>query len=406
MGYLKQTIKGFSWMGGLRVSTRALTFVKLAVLARLLAPEQFGLFGIASLVLAFLEIVTETGINIFLIQEKRNLKDYVDTAWIISIIRGATISITLFIFSPVVASFFDSPEALRLIWLISLVPLIRGFINPSIVRFQKDLMFSCEFGLRLTVFIIDTTAAIVFAFVTGSAASLVCGLIFGALAEVILSFIVVSPRPKLSFEIVKAKQIINRGKWVNMAIVFNYIFQEGDDIVIGRLLNTFSLGIYQMAYKISSLPITEVSDVVMKVTFPVFVRISGDKARLRKAFLKTLAVVSILTLPFGILLLLYPESLVLLILGDQWIAAIPVIRILSLFGVVRAITACTYPVFLSLKKQEYVTIITLAGVIGLIATIIPFVRSYGIEGAGISALIGSSVALPVSLFFLLKVFRQ
>ncbi len=245
-------------MGALRASTRGLAFVKIAVLARLLLPEQFGLFGIASLVLSFLEIATETGINIFLIQEKAEIKDYVDTAWVVSIVRGFVIALILFLLAPFIASFFNSPRALGLLRLITLVPLVRGFINPAVVKYQKDLEFNKEFLLRVAVFVLDAVVAIGVAMWLKSASSLVWGMVAGALTEVFVSHLFVKPRPKLSIEMDKVRRVLDRGKWVTAAGFFNYLFREGDDIVVGRLLNTTALGLYQVAYKISTLPITEV----------------------------------------------------------------------------------------------------------------------------------------------------
>ena len=88
MGYYKQAVNGISWMGGLRLFTRLLALIKIAILARILLPFQFGIYGIATLVLGFLEMLTETGINIFLIQQKEQIDEYVNSAWVVSIIRG------------------------------------------------------------------------------------------------------------------------------------------------------------------------------------------------------------------------------------------------------------------------------------------------------------------------------
>ena len=87
MGYTRDVIKGVSWLGGIRVSTRALVLIKTLIIARILTPSQFGVFGIAILLLTFIEIVTETGINIFLVQNREKVDKYLGTAWIISIAR-------------------------------------------------------------------------------------------------------------------------------------------------------------------------------------------------------------------------------------------------------------------------------------------------------------------------------
>src|SRR3990167_7344642 len=99
MGYKTDAFKGISWIGILRASTRGITFVRLAILARILSPAQFGVFGIATLVLSLLEIITETGINVFLIQ-KKDIKSYINSAWIVSIVRGFIIAIFLFALAP------------------------------------------------------------------------------------------------------------------------------------------------------------------------------------------------------------------------------------------------------------------------------------------------------------------
>lgn len=406
MGYFRDALKGMSWMGGLRVSVRGITFLKLAILARLLTPTQFGLFGIATLVLAFLEIFTETGINIFLIQENEDLKKYVNTSWVVSIARGTLMSLILLVASSLISSFFHAPDSYRLILLISLVPFVRGFINPSIVKFQKELLFNKEFYLRFAIYFLDAFVAIVVALVTKSAISLVWGMLAGALLEVALSHLIIKPRPKLDFDKKKLLKVVNRGKWVTAAGIFDYLFENVDDIVVGRILNAGNLGLYQMAYKISSIPITEVADVVKKVTFPVYVKIAGDTERLKRAYLKTIFFVGVVALFSGILLYLFADVFVKVVLGPNWLAIVPAIKVLSFFGVVRALLEATYPFFLSVKKQEYITAITFIGIIALSVTIYPLVKSFGIVGAGISALIGALVTLPTAYYYSARSFRN
>jgi len=405
MGYFKDTVKGVSWMGALRVLTRIIAFAKIAILARLLNPAQFGIYGIAALVLAFLEIITETGINVFFIQEEGDIKKFINTAWIVSIARGVLISLVIVLFSPLISGFFKSPDSYKLILAISVVPLIKGFINPAVVKFQKELQFNKEFVLRVTVFSIDAVVAVVVAVLTKSAVSLVWGLIVGAITEVILSFVFIKPRPVFSFQSDYAKKVIERGKWVTAYSGLNYLFENGDGIAIGRLMNTASLGLYQMAYKISSLPISEVAEIFIKVTFPVYRKIAGDFERLKKAFSKTMLTICLLVIPFGLIFFLFPKEVVLTILGDKWLAAVPVIRVLAVFGIIRALLKSGFALFLAVKKQEYVTFVTLAGVFGLGITIIPLVQKYGILGAAYSALTGAIVSVPVFLFYLNKVYK-
>jgi len=92
-------------MAVLRAATRALAFIKTVILARILVPSQFGAYGVALLVLGFLEVMTETGVNVLLIQEKETDR-YVNSAWIVSIIRGIIISLVIILLTPFIVKFF------------------------------------------------------------------------------------------------------------------------------------------------------------------------------------------------------------------------------------------------------------------------------------------------------------
>lgn len=405
MGYKKKTIEGLSWIGLLRGTTRVVMILRTAYLARILNPAQFGFFGIATLVLAFLEILTETGINIFLIQEKKDVKDYLNAAWVISIIRGVLLMVAILVLTPLILLFFKSPEALPLILFISLVPLIRGFINPAIVTFQKELYFKKEFYLRLAIYLIDSLVVVLVAATTKSAMSFVWGLVIGALCEVILSFVFIKPRPRLAFEIPKIKHIVGRGKWVTLIGIFSYIAQEGDNVVVGRILGASPLGIYQMAYKFSTLPLSEITDVANKVVFPVYAKIADSKERLLKAFIKIFSISTALALIFGMLLYILADPIVHLLLGDKWLSVIPIIKVLSFYGVLRAIFGTFSPVFLAVGKQDFVARMTFIRVVTLLLSIFPLIATFGLIGAGYAAILSIIAEIPIVLYFSYRIFR-
>ncbi len=384
-------MKGITWIGGLRGVTRGLAFVRILILARLLSPSQFGLFGIASLMLALVEVLTETGINIFLVQREGKIDKYLSSAWIVSIARGFIIFLFILISAPFVANFFNSPNALGLLLLISLVPLVRGFINPSLVLFQKELNFNKEFYFRAVVLSFEVILSVILVYILKSPVGLVLGLIASAVLEVILSFILISPRPTFKFEKSRFLEVFHTGKWVTMSTIFNYLYQNVDDMVVVRILNTTSLGLYQMAYKIAMLPITEVADVIARVTFPVYAKISGDTKRLKRAFYKTIGATTIFSLPIILIFILFPNEIVILILGEKWIGAVAAFQILVFFGLARAITSPALILLLALKRQDMVAKISLFTFLIMVVTIVPFVVNWGIFGAGLSSVIASVV---------------
>ena len=406
MGYKKEAIKGISWMSGFRVVTRGLAFVKTVVLARALSPSQFGIFGIASLVLVFLEVLTETGINVFLIQSEKRIDKYINSAWVVSIGRGVIISLLVLLISPLIASFFHTPDAMSLLMFISLVPFVKGFINPASIRFQKELHFSSEFWFRTSIFFFDALVTIIIAYLTHSVYSLAWGFLAGALLEVVLSFVLFKPTPRFIIEKNYFQEIFHKGKWVTMYGILGYFTDNGDNIIVGRLLGSSPLGLYQMAYKISILPISEVSDVVSKVVFPIYTKIAEDKKRLLRAFLKTNIYAFSASFLLGALIFLFSKQIVLVLLGANWLSAAPVLQVLAIYGVLRTLAGPASALFLSVSKQKYITAMVFVRFLGLAITIYPLVSLYGLIGAGYSAIISVIVEIPVVLYLVLQVFKN
>ena len=408
LGKNKDLLKGLGWMGLSRGFVRVVGFLKIAIIAKsgILSPEEFGLFAIAALAVAMLEILTETGINVVLIQERGPIEKYLNTAWIVSIIRGAAISAFIFASSPFIADFFRAEAAGDIIILISVVPLLRGFINPSIVKFRKDLEFNKEFFMRSSVFLLDAVVAVVVSFATGSAVGLVWGMIAGVILEVIISFALVRPIPRLEFDRKKFGFIVKRGKWVTVAGLFNYAFHQGDDIVLGRLLGTGTLGIYQVIYKISILPIIEAGEVFGKVSFPLYSRLMGKKRELRTALVASTVILTALVFPFGSVVFLYPEEIINFTVGPNWLSGAPALKVLAVFGVLRAVSGSASALFLAAKKQEFVATVTFVSFLGVGITVVPLTASYGMVGTSFSALIGALAATPFIIYYSYKIIAQ
>jgi len=406
MGYTRHTISGILWISLLRGITRLITFVRLAILGRLLTPLEFGFYGIASLILTLLEIITETGINVFLVQHKGNIREYVSSAFVVSIIRGIILCIIIFTTAGLVSKFFNAPGAVQVIALTAIIPLMRGFINPAIVTFQKNLLFHKEFGLRSFLFMIDAFVSIFVGFITRSASSFVWGMIASAFIEVILSYVLIPIWPKLSFEYKKVRHVILRGWWITLTGIFSYVADNGDNLVVGKLLGSSSLGIYQVAYKFSTLPISEVTNVINQVIFPVYSKFPEDKIRLNKAFRKVAIVTSIAALVLGTIIFIFAYPIVIFVMGEQWVLAVPAIKILAIYGILRTLFGSFSPLFLALGRQDLDAKMTFVRAFGVVAFIAPLVSLYGMVGAGYAMLISVLIQIPVILYFTSKILKS
>lgn len=406
MGYFKDIIKGLSWMTGFRIAYRLIGIVRIGIVAHFLTPYGLGVWGIATMSLAFLEIITETGINVFLVQEVGEIDDYIDTAWIVSIVRGILIALLILISAGPVSTFFNSPDSRLLLYIIALVPLIRGFINPSVTKFQKELEFNKEFFYRVSVFLVESIVSVAGAFILRSPIGLVFGILGGAIYEVIYTYIVSRPIPRLAFDFEKVKKVIKRGVWVTLFGIFDYLYTNSDNIVVGRLLGVAPLGIYDTAYTISTTPLTEIGDVFFRVTFPFFSKISLETDRLKKAFINNTIVNTVLMTLAGIFIFAFASPIVHILFGKGWEAAIPVVRLLSILGVTRGIASSTNSFLVAKIKQKYSAVVTFVSTLGLWITILPLVKAYGIIGAGIAAIIGTLISLPLTFYYVRKTLRS
>ncbi len=401
MGYSKQIIKGFSWSAVLSALSMAVSFGKVVILSHFVfGPVEFGVFGIGVLTLGILELMTETGINVFLVQETEPLATYLDTAWVTSILRGIVISFFLILLSYPIAIFFRITSNWTFILAFALLPLFRGFINPAIANLQKNLKFKEDSLYRFFISVVEDLAIIIIALLTHNVFSFIAGMLIGVLFEVSVTFIFIKERPSFNFEGKHFKKIIGQGKWITIALIFDYLFEHMDDLVVGKILNVFSLGIYQNSYTLAGLPERLVGQQIGKVTFPVFVNFINDKARLRRAFFRLFLSTLVIVTPFAFALFFLSEPVIRVTLGTKWLAAIPVLRILSLFALARAVTNLFYPLFLAFKKQNYITYSTLVSMVVLLVLIFPLTNQYGISGAAASALAGSLVAIPVEFYYL------
>lgn len=405
MGYQTLALKGFSWVGLLRLFIRGSGFLKIAILARLLNPSQFGAYGVAALALGLVEMFTETGINVVLIQEQSDsgVKDRIDTAWLTSIYRGILIFLIIALSSRLIAIFYHSPDSLPILLAISLVPLIRGFINPGIVLFQKQLQFNREFFFRATLTLTEIITSILFVYFTASPLGIAIGLIASALVEVFLSFKVIDLKPKLSFSKDQFNQIIHRGKWITFAGIINYLNLNGPDMVIGRLLGSTSLGIHQMAYRFGYVPIAELGEMSNRVTFPIFVSIAGDTQRALKAYLKNTLGIIVFTLPLCLFLIFFPQLIVTYLLGSNWQLVTPLLPIMGLTVFISTLTAPASSMLLAVKQQRQVFIFNAIRFLGTVTVIIPFVQHYGLIGGAYTLLLGVILAIPYTLYAIKKV---
>lgn len=396
-GVQEQTVKSGIWMGAIRASGRTLQFVKLIVLARLLAPSDFGLMGVALLSLAALEQSSKLGFNAALIQQKEDDVDkYLNTAWVVKLLRGGTLSGVLFVFAPFIATFFDMPRATNVIRGLAALPILVGMRNPGMVYLTKDLQFHKRFAFDLGGNVVNFVGTVGFALVYPSVWALVFGNIVEDVVRVGLSYWLHDYRPWLEFDMELVKELFGYGRWILSSGILVFLINQGDDAFVGWLLSASALGFYQLAYRFSNAPATEITHTISNVMFPAYSQVQENVGQLREGYFRTLQLTTMFSFPMAFGIVVVTPTFVRVFLGTEWLPMIAVMQLLAVWGLIRSVEATVYPLFKAIGRPEYITKLQMFKLILIAVFIYPVTAKWGILGTAAVIVGAGLIEMPIA----------
>jgi len=162
---------------------------------------------------------------------------------------------------------------------------------------------------------------------------LVVGIIAGEVGRLIASYALAPHRPRSSFDRARVADLLRYGRWVTGSSIALLFLLYMDDAMVATLLGAGALAVYQVAYQIAGIPASEISHVVGEVAFTSMARLRSEPARLARSFLQSYEVVAAFAIPVAIALAVTASPTIALLLGDEWIDAVPVIQVLAAWGV-------------------------------------------------------------------------
>lgn len=377
--------------------TRLLSLIQTVVVARLLYPSDLGLIGMASLALWTLHVFTQPGIEAAIIY-RRELDDRVaSTAWTISVCRGAALFGLLWVSAPWIAGFFREVRLTALIRGLAAVLLIDGLANSWVVRFQKELDFKRQAifeQLSQVASVVITLAAVV---VLRNVWALAIGRIGGALVRTVSSYGFSLPRPAWRLNREVARELMAYGRHIMGGNILLFFLHQGDDAFVGRVLGTDALGFYGLAYGLSNLPGTFVSSALSRLTFPLYARLREDRPQIELAYRNILEIAGLLTVPLcGALIVLAPE-VVAFIYGARWLPAMPSMRILCVFGLIRALNMPMGSLVQALGLPSRLERIGILQLLLMAVAIYPLGRAFGIAGVGLCVTLAGGFSMVLLL---------
>ncbi|MFO7956864.1 MAG: lipopolysaccharide biosynthesis protein [Candidatus Brocadiia bacterium] len=391
----ERVVRATGWVVAANLLGNGLGAVRLLVLARLLSPRDFGLFGIVLLTTVTVRTFSRTGFNTALVQRPEVTADYLDTAWTVQVLRGLLRAALLFAAAPLIGSFFSEPRVVPLLRVASVAPVLEGFTNIGIIYFRRELQFRRQFFFELPGTVVSFVVGIWVACATRSAWALVWARLAQMGVQCIASYVLHPYRPGLHCDFGKLRWLVRYGRWMLGSSIIGLIGMRGPDAVLGRFLGAGALGLFRIGRRVSQDPMVAVVGVAFRVLLPAFAKVQDERERLARAFLSSFQVITCLTVPVSLFVLFAGPELIPGLFGPKWADAVPAARILAVASCLYALTATGRPLLLGTGRPHLQFSISLVNLLGVAVSIYPLAARWGVAGVAASTVVGALISLPV-----------
>ena len=391
----RQIARGAAWLMLFKITDKTVGLVSTLILARLLTPADFGLVAMASSVVALTELMGAFGFDTALIQRQDARREHYDTAWTFNVIFGMSIALLLIVLADPAADFYHESRLTLILPTLALGALISGFENIGTVAFRKELDFQSEFyfllAKRITTFVVTIGLAISFR----SYWALIAGMVTGRSMSVLIGYRLHPYRPRLDLS--ARADLFHFSKWLFISNLIQFLHSRSTDFILGRTVGGHGLGIYNVATEIATMPSTELIAPLNRAVYPVYSRLALDPDQLRKRFMEVFGMISLIAFPVAIGLFSIAGLIVRVLLGDQWLEAIPIVQIVATCGLVGALQSNLYVLIVALGKPKANTMLSaLLLIVSLPVTIFASL-SFGTIGAAYAHL-GTALLGLVGIF--------
>ncbi len=396
---IRQAGSALVWRSVQLIGEKLIFFLRLLILARLLAPDDFGLLAIAVTAIGFFLSITNLGMIPALVQGQDVGDKQYDVAWTVGIFRALSIFGVVFVTAPIIANIFAEPRAEDIIRVLALRPLLDSLVSIRTADLNRALRFKPLAILRLAAASVNTIISIALANSIGVWA-LVAGVLAGAITTILLSYYMAPYRPRLSFDLASALPLTRFGRWIFFNSLIALTGSSVLRVAISRQLGATELGIYYIAAQIAYLPAEIASGVIGEVAFPLIARIQADINQVTRAFRTMLVGTTTLLFPVSALTIALAPTFVEQILGPKWDGTEPVIRILSLATMIGLFGEVVIPLFKGLGQPYKSTVIGLVQTTLLISLVWGLASRYGIAGAALAWIPAVTVSQCISAYFI------
>jgi O-antigen/teichoic acid export membrane protein len=384
-------------LGAATAIERGALLVRAVILARILSPSDFGLMGLALVVIYAAESFTETGFYKALVQKKEGAEEYLDTVFTVSALRGLALFLLVWAGAPLAGAFFEAPGLTSIVRVVALVFVIQGLQNPCLALLERKLSFVRFTATNLGGVACDLAVSFSLALIVRNVWAMVWGYLLGRATFVILSYVVRPYRPRLKVRWPQAVEFRRYGRHIFRFTAVDYVTSQADKIFVGRLAGVEPLGLFSLASRITTIPARGFFDIVSTVAFPVFSEIQDQASRVRSAFVRSLGVTCALAAPIYAGLWCVSGDLVAAFLDERWTGMVPPLRALCVGGPLMAMYLLMCAALSGKGRPDLAARGSYVLTAGLLLPLYPAIRILGIVGAAWCVTLAAVAALAYLL---------
>ncbi|MBF6613585.1 MAG: lipopolysaccharide biosynthesis protein [Chloroflexi bacterium] len=374
------------------------------ILAHILSPAEFGLVGMALLVITVLDILRDFGIGASVIYYQRHGNAAANMAFALSSSIGVTLFIANWLLAPFAAQFFktsspsDTATVTALLQVLGFSLLFASFGSTQDALLQKEINYRRRMVPEVGRTLIKGGLQVALALLGFGVWSLVIGQVVGEASATLLLWLVSRWRPTLQFERALLRPMLGYGVQIMLVGGLGTFVSDVDYLIIGRLLGETALGLYTLAFRIPELLVNNLAQAVSTVAFPVTARLQANREAMREAYLLMQHYMLLILAPLGFGLYAITPALIHLLFKDKWYGIIPVMEVLSIYMVLGGITHWPGVVYKAAGRPGILSKLSFLKLAMLVPTLWWAAANYGIEGVAWGQLVVRSINILIDMW--------
>lgn len=380
-----QMARGGIWLGIGGGSESGARFLRNIILARILAPEAFGLIAIVMAINNFFETFTYVGMKEAIIQNPRgNEREFQNGAFLVSVVRSAVLFCIAIVAVPFIAGFYHKPDLTGMLRLSFINVLLLGVISPAAYASLKHMKYRTWTAINHGGSFVGVLVTIVLGIMMRNAWALVLGFLCESLFRTVLSYILAPYVPSFKSDSDSLRSLMQFSKGIFGLPLLQFLYQRIDIFVLGKMVTDGQLGIYNLATSLAYIPYTIFEMVMGQLLLPMFSTIQNDVAQLGAVYTRVTRIVILVFFPFAALLACFASPLLNLAYGKAYTGATTVFQVLTISLGLRMVGLVSSSVFFAIGKPSLFRFSTIMRFVVIGAAIVPLIKVFGTVGAALA----------------------